>query len=96
MRQVTLSTVDNPFDPFTDFEAWDTWDRRAGYCCSAFLARVVKSSDELSEGDVMLAIERGIDDIIKYDELDVYIKLTREVPITTRPSELLQLDDTEA
>lgn len=89
MRQVMLSTVDNPFDPFTAFDSWDTWDRQAGYCCTAFLARVVKTSEELSEGDQMLAVERGIDEIVKYDELDVYIKLERDVAITIRPSELI-------
>lgn len=89
MRQVMLSTVDNPFDPFTEFDQWDTWDRQAGYCSSAFLARVVRTSEELSEGDQMLAVERAIDDIIKYDELEVFIKLTRDIQITVRPSELL-------
>lgn len=79
MRQVMLSTVDNPFDPFTDFESWDTWDRQAGYCCTAFLARVVRTSEELPEGDQMLAVERGIDEIVMYDELEVFIKLERDV-----------------
>lgn len=89
MRQVMLSTVDNPFDPFTEFGSWDTWDRQAGYCCTAFLARVVKTSEELSEGDQMLAVERGIDEIVKYDELEVYIKLERDVTVIVRPSELI-------
>jgi hypothetical protein len=89
MRQVMLSTVDNPFDPFTEFSSWDTWDRQAGYCCTAFLARVVTTSEELSEGDQMLAVERGIDEIVKYDELEVYIKLERDVSVIVRPSELI-------
>lgn len=89
MRQVMLSTVDNPFDPFTEFSSWDTWDRQAGYCCTAFLARVVRTSDELPEGDQLLAVERGIDEIVKYDELEVFIKLERDVAATVRPSELI-------
>ena len=89
MRQVMLSTVDNPFNPFTEFDSWDTWDRQAGYCCTAFLARVVKTSEELSEGDQMLAVEQGIDEIVKYDALEVFIKLTLDVAITVRASELI-------
>jgi len=61
MMQHMLTTVDNPFDPFTEFDAWDSWDRTSGYCCSAYLSRVVKSSDELSEADQMLLIEQGIE-----------------------------------
>ena len=90
MMQHMLTTVDNPFDPFTEFDAWDSWDRTSGYCCSAYLSRVVKSSDELSEADQMLLIEQGIDDILKYDPLDVYKKVSKEVDIDNQPSKLIQ------
>lgn len=89
MRQVMLTTVDNPFDPFTEYDSWDLWDRTRGYCSAAYLARVVKFSDELSEADQMLIIEQGIDEIIRYDVLDVYIKVVKDVEIDNRPSALL-------
>lgn len=94
MMQHMITTVDNPFDPFTDFDAWDTWDRANGYCTCAYLARVVKSSDELSEADQMLAIEQGIDDIILYDPDDKFVKVSRNVDVDNQPSKLVSSDIT--
>ena len=65
MREVALSTVDNPFDPFTQFDQWFQWDTQHGYDSLALLARVVVTSEELSEPDQSLAIEDGIDEIIR-------------------------------
>lgn len=64
-ERVMLTTVDNPFDPFTQFEEWYAWDEAAGYHTTAFLARVVISSDELSEYDQRLAYEEGVNEIIR-------------------------------
>jgi hypothetical protein len=75
MAQIALTTVDNPFDVFTQFDEWDAWDREHGYHTCAFLARVVRTSDELSITDQDLALEYGIDDIIKEDVLGLYKKV---------------------
>ena len=64
-ERVMLTTVDNPFDPFTQFDEWYAWDEDAGYHTTAFLARVVISSDELSEYDQRLAYEEGVNEIIR-------------------------------
>ena len=64
-ERVMLTTVDNPFDPFTQFDEWYAWDEEAGYHTTAFLARVVISSDELSEYDQRLAYEEGVNEIIR-------------------------------
>ena len=64
-ERVMLTTVDNPFDPFTQFDEWYAWDEAAGYHTTAFLARVVISSDELSEYDQRLAYEEGVNEIIR-------------------------------
>ena len=69
-----LTTIDNPFDPFTQYEEWFVWDEAAGYHSTAFLARVVRSSEELSEYDQRLAFEQGIDEIIKENVSGVYRK----------------------
>jgi len=90
MMQHMITTVDNPYDPFTHFDEWDAWDRAEGYCTTAYLARVVTMSDELSEGDQMVATEEGIDEIIKYDPFDIYIKVSKDVPIDNRPSTLVK------
>ena len=90
MIQHMLTTVDNPFDPFTEFDAWDSWDRANGYYSSSLLARVVRSSDELSDSDQLMLIEQGIDEIIKYDVLDVYKKVSKDVDIDNQPSKLVE------
>lgn len=93
MMQHMLTTVDNPFDPFTEFDAWDTWDRQAGYGSCAYLSRVVVSSDELCEADQMDDIERGIDGIVKYDPLDVFIKVSKNIEIETQLSKLVDVPE---
>jgi hypothetical protein len=74
MDEHMLTTVDNPYDPFTEFEEWYTWDRRAGYDTPSYLARVVRSSDELSEADQSVAQEQAIDDIVN-ENVGFYIKV---------------------
>jgi hypothetical protein len=44
-----LTTTDNPFNPFTEYDEWFAYDVSKGYNTCAYLARIVKSSDELSE-----------------------------------------------
>jgi hypothetical protein len=75
MTQHMLTTVDNPFNPFTDYNAWFGWDIAAGYHTVEFLARIVRTSDDLSEGDQEQAIEQGIDEIVSENVLGVYKKV---------------------
>ena len=70
-----LTTVDNPFNPFTHFDEWKTWDEAHGYYTSEYLARIVCTSDELSDVDEALAIEQGIDEIVRLNILGIYKKV---------------------
>lgn len=72
-----LTTIDNPFDPFTQWDDWYAWDFRAGYHTPGALARLVLSSDELSELDQRLAINDAIDEMVSENVLGVYIKVSR-------------------
>ena len=81
MLKVMLTTTDNPYDPFDDYDNWEIYDTRQGYHTSSYLARIVKSSDELSEIDQNRAVELAIDEIIEENLRDNYKKVTREVPI---------------
>lgn len=78
MAQCMLTTVDNPFDPFTQFREWFVYDAQMGYHTSAYLARIVKSSDELSDADQELANEQGIDEIVRENILGLYRKVVRD------------------
>ena len=74
-----LTTVDNPFDPFDDFTSWFLFDIEKGYDSCGKVMRIAKLSDDLTEKEEDVEIERAIDEIIKYDPLDVYKKITRKI-----------------
>lgn len=78
MSESMLTTTDNPFDPFDQFDEWLSYDARAGYHTPAYLARVVTSSDSLSEADQALAIEQAIDEIVELNVLGIYKKVEKE------------------
>jgi hypothetical protein len=75
MATSMLTTMDNPYDPFTEFTEWYRYDTAAGYHTSAFLARIVRTSDALSPPDQELAIEQAIDEIVKENVLGIYKKV---------------------
>ena len=70
-----LSTIDNPFDPFTQWDEWKRYDEDMKYFTCNYLARIVKTSDELSEADYKQAVENAIDEIIKLNVLGIYKKV---------------------
>lgn len=79
MRQVMLSTIDNPFDPFDQFDSWYNYDMDKGYSSCCYLSRVAFTSDSLSDVENMREIENAIDSIIKDDPYGAYIKVVRDV-----------------
>lgn len=74
-----LTTVDNPFDPFEQFDSWFMFDVEKGYNSCSVLSRIAKLSDEMTEKEENEEVERAIDEIIKYDFLDIYKKVTKNV-----------------
>jgi len=79
-----LTTYDNPYDPFEQFTLWWLFDIEKGYNSCSRLARIVNLSDDMSQHEIDIETERAIDEIIKYDFLDVYkkvIKSSNEEPI---------------
>lgn len=80
-RQVALTTFDNPYNPFDDFTSWfmfDAFDK--GYNTCGHLARIAKIEESMTQKEKDEEIERAIDEIIYYDFLNIYKKVTREVP----------------
>lgn len=77
-RSVTITTVDNPYDPFDDFEHWFQFDTEKGYYTSSRVARLTKLRDDMSEVEEDLEVERAIDRLIEIDPLKIYKKVVRE------------------
>lgn len=73
-----LTTFDNPYDPFEQFTSWFLFDVEKGYNSCSYLGRVARTSDQLSEEENDLEIERAIDEIIKYDFMNIYRKVKRK------------------
>ena len=78
LREVNITTIDNPFNPFDDFISWFMFDIEKGYYTSSKLARLVHLTDDMTEKEELEEIERAIDALIAIDPLDIYIKVVRE------------------
>ena len=60
--KVMLTTIDNPFDPIEDFKNWFSFDIEKGYNSCAYLSRIAKTSDSLTEEDVeyLIHLDKGM------------------------------------
>jgi len=74
-----LTTFDNPFDPFEQFTSWFLFDTEKGYNTCGKLARIAKSSDSFTDKENSEEIERAIDEIIQYDFMNIYKKVSKEI-----------------
>lgn len=75
MAKVSITTVDNPFNPFEQFDEWLRFDLDKGYNTCEYLGRIARTSDQLSEEENDKEIERAIDEIVKYDFRNIYKKV---------------------
>lgn len=89
MYTCMLTTFDNPFDPFEQFTSWLLFDNEKGYNSSGRLMRIAQISDDMTQKEIDIEIERAIDEIIRYDFTNVYKKVKKP----TQYDELTDVDD---
>lgn len=77
MTRYALTTFDNPYDPFDNFDEWLIFDMDKGYNSCAYLGRITKFSDTMSEEEESLEVSRAIDEIIKFDPFKLYKKIEK-------------------
>ncbi len=82
MQQCMLTTFDNPYNPFEQFDSWFLFDVEKGYNTCAYLGRIARTSDQLTEDENNEEVERAIDEIMKYDFRNIYKKLKKDNSIT--------------
>jgi len=75
--QYMVTTIDNPFDPFTQFDEWNAFDIDKGYHTNAYLARVVRTSPELSDEAQEVVLLDAINEIISENVLGIYKKVSK-------------------
>lgn len=78
MAGAMLTTIDNPYNPFDDFDNWYKFDMDHGYGTCSYLARIARTSDQLTDKENEREIERAIDEIIKFDFMNQYVKVKQD------------------
>lgn len=73
-----LTTFDNPYDPFGQFSDWFLFDMEKGYNTCAYLARIARTSDQFTDEENEREVERAINEIIRYDFMNIYKKVSRK------------------
>ncbi len=75
MPEMMLTTIDNPFNPFTQWDEWKRYDEDKKYYTCSYLARIAKTSDDLSEADYNKAIDDAIEEIVSLNINGMYTKV---------------------
>lgn len=72
MKDIALSTSDNPYNPLTHFDQWQEFDEKEkGYFTCSYLARIALISDDFSDELNAELIENAIDEIIKQNIIGI-------------------------
>lgn len=74
-KEIMITTLDNPFNPFTQFEDWYSFDVQQGYNTASYLARVARSSIELSLAEQRKANEEAINSMLNFNLTGNYKKV---------------------
>ena len=77
MRDVRITTIDNPYDVYDDFQSWFMYDVEHGYNTCGYLDRVSHVTPDMTDQESSQEVERAIDEIIKYDFMNMYRKVVR-------------------
>lgn len=74
MAATFVTTLDNPYDYFTQFDEWYAFDTQKGYNTCAYVARIAKTSSEMSEKDYENALNDAVDEILDFNLTGNYVK----------------------
>ena len=77
-KRVSITTIDNPFDPIEDFASLFDFDVEKGYYTCSKLARISNVTEDMTQNEEDEEVERAIDRLIEIDPLDLYRKVVKE------------------
>ena len=75
MARCMITTVDNPYNPVEQYDKWFLFDVEKGYNTCSYLARIARTSEQLSDEEYDDEVERAIDEIIMNDIFNIYKKI---------------------
>ena len=64
VKPLMLTTKDNPYNPFTNFDEWFAFDCQKRYFTCNYLARLARTSPDLSDEEETKAINDAIISIV--------------------------------
>lgn len=76
-KDYLLTTIDNPYNPWTNWDQWYDYDQRMGYCTCSYMARLMSTSDAMSDEECDREYEFAMNEITKYDVLGLYAKIKK-------------------
>lgn len=82
-KEYMLSTIDNPWNPFKNFDEWFEFDISHNYNTSAYLARIAQTDSEMDDKTFNRKVNEAIDEIIKFNPLPIYIRVSEETDTKT-------------
>lgn len=81
MKEIALTTIDNPYSPFTEFDEWLNYDLEKGYNCCGYIDRVKqvfkKETSYLSNEEENRIIDDVIDYIVQTDPTGNFVKVEK-------------------
>lgn len=79
MKEYLLSTDDNPYSPFDEFDRWYEFDTFHNYNSLEYIDRIAQTNPNDSEEERSRKVNEAIDQIIKFDPLNIYRKVSKEM-----------------
>lgn len=70
-----ITTMDNPFDYFTQFDDWYSYDTQHGYNTCAYVARIAKTTNNMSDEEYEDALNYAVDEILRLNLTGNYRKV---------------------
>lgn len=70
MKELRITTQDNPYNPFTQWDDWYMFDLQKGYHTCERLASVAYTSDALSDDENLEQVERAANMLLKTGAID--------------------------
>lgn len=80
MKEVALTTIDNPYSPFSQFDDWYNYDLEKGYDCCGYIDRMntaINGIEDTNSLDDNEQIEEVIDEIVTTDPTGLFVKVEK-------------------